>query len=62
MKFLLIYLAFFLLFCISILFFSSPSPTAGDEVSTGEVDSGSALVMSNRTGMFTGGNCIADTC
>ena len=60
MKFLLIYLAFFLLFCISI-FFAIPSPTAGDEVAAGDVDSGIVLVMSNRTGMFIGGNCIADT-
>ena len=61
MKFLLIYLAFFLLFCISIFFFAIPSPAAGDEVAAGDVDSGIVLVMSNRTGMFIGGNCIADT-
>ena len=55
MKFLLIYLVFFLLFCISIFFLTAPCPTAG-EVTGGEVGSGTAWVMSNLTGMLMGGN------
>ena len=61
MKFLLIYLVFFLIFYISIFFLATPCPTVGDEVVAGEFDSARILVMSNLTGMLIGGNCIADT-
>ena len=60
MKFVLIYLVFFLLFCISIFFLATPCPTAG-EVTGGEIDSATPSVMSNLTGMLMGGSCIADT-
>ena len=60
MKFLLLYLVFFLLFCISIFFLTATCPTAGEvtagEVTGGEVGSGTALVMSNLTGMLMGGS------